>query len=108
MPATVPLRSQLSRAVCDVFGDRDQRAIGRCVDGDLQNQPLAGLDLKDLRGVVEEQRPHAEGVVQLGARRRPARIDIAHPRRTDDPHGIGPAVLQYGEDLLGRAVEQTS
>ncbi len=61
---------------------------------------------RTLRGVVEEQRPHAEGVVQLGARRRPARIDIAHPRRTDDPHGIGPAVMQYAKTCSGEQLNR--
>ena len=65
------------------------------------------FDRSRLERVVDEQWPHAEGVVQRGARRRPARVDIAHPGRTDDPPGIGPAVVQYGKDLLGRAVEPT-
>jgi hypothetical protein len=31
------LRQQLSRAVNDIFSDRDQGAVGLCVDGDLHS-----------------------------------------------------------------------
>jgi hypothetical protein len=52
--------------------------------------------------VVDEQRPYDSGAAVPHGHRRP------DSGCSNDPHGIGPAVAQHREHLLGRAVQPTS
>src|SRR5215212_3093507 len=45
--------------------------------------------------------------MQFGSQSRPTVINIAHPRCANHPKGIHPAVVEYGEHLLWRAVQST-
>jgi hypothetical protein len=60
--------------------------------------PGMGRATTPLRGVYHEQPPYAEGVVQLGAVRRPARIDVAQvsvPAATPRDPRWGPNLLSW-------------
>ena len=70
------------------------------LDQQLIFRPIPGMGraTTPLRGVYHEQPPYAEGVVQLGAVHRPARIDVAQvsvPAATPRDPRWGPNLLSW-------------
>src|SRR4029078_2837230 len=66
-----------------------------------------GSALRHLGGVVDEQRPGPDRVVEARAGLGPRVIDLAHTRGGDYPKGVEPAVRQHGPDLGGAGGHQS-
>ena len=73
----------------------------------IQLEQRAGSALRHLGGVVDEQRPGPDRVVEARAGLGPRVIDLAHTRGADYPKGVEPAVRQHGPDLGGAGGHQS-
>lgn len=67
-----------------------------------QHELTAGNGLGRPRDVVGQERPAADGVVQLGPHGRPVRAHRAHPGRADHPDRVVPPVGQDVPDRIRR------